>query len=774
MLLLLISIFVIGFSILFLRPTKHLKYFKFISILPLSLFFYFLQFIPKIHNAKKNVLFKNEWIPSLGISLDFKLDGLSLLFALLITGIGALIYFYASSYMNKDPFINRFYCYLTVFMGAMLGLVLSDNLITLFMFWELTSISSFFLIGFNTNDQDSRKSAFWALSITGLGGFFLLASFVMMNSITGTYSIHELLSHADILQSNSQYYLLIAFLFLGAFTKSAQFPFHFWLPGAMKAPTPVSAYLHSATMVKAGIYLLARFTPVLSDGAVWNLVLMIIGGTTMVIGAFLSVFKVDMKGVLAYSTISALGILVFLLGIGSETALLAVATFILVHALYKASLFLITGIVDHETHTRDLSLLAGLRKKLPIVAVCAVIAALSSAGIPLTFGFISKEIIYGATFDFNFWTYNSVWILTGLILFTNILLTTAGLMVGIRPFFGKLPEKFENIHKPDYKLWLPIVILSAFTLLFGAFPFLADNAIIHAVTTAIFNNPVTQELHLWHGWNYVLLLSAATILLGAILYTLIIPSHANEANFDKINRASPKKIITIFANYIKLFAFKYTRFFHNGYLRSYILCIIIFIIGIVGFKLFSDVTLKINTNHLSPFRVYEFVIFILIISAIILITLTQSRLTAIAALGVVGLSICLIFVVYGAPDLAMTQFAIDTLTVVLFVLVLFKLPAFLKFSNTKNKIRDSIVSIAFGVLIALITLQALVYPSNKEVSKFYAENAYILAKGKNVVNVILVDYRGIDTMIETIVLSIAAVGVLSILKYKTEDGEKTE
>ncbi|RRJ90142.1 DUF4040 domain-containing protein [Paenimyroides tangerinum] len=774
MLLLIISIFIIGFAILFLRPTKDSKYFKFLSILPFGLFLYFLQFIPEIQSAKKNLIFENQWIPSLGISLDFKIDGLSLLFSLLITGVGALIYFYASSYMSRDPYINRFYCYLTIFMGAMLGLVLSDNLISLFMFWELTSISSFFLIGFNTNNEDSRKSALWALSVTGLGGFFLLASFVMMNSITGTFSIQELFSQSEVLQSNYQYYVIIAFLFLGAFTKSAQFPFHFWLPGAMKAPTPVSAYLHSATMVKAGIYLLARFTPILSDGEVWNMVLMCVGGTTMVVGAFLSVFKVDMKSVLAYSTISALGILVFLIGIGTEIALLAASTFILVHALYKASFFMITGIVDHETHTRDLTVLSGLKKKLPIVAICAVIAALSSAGVPLTFGFISKEIIYGSTFDFDFWTYNSVLILTALVLITNVFLTSAGLLVGIRPFFGKLPEKFENIHKPDYKLWLPIVILSVFTLLFGAFPFIADQGIISAVTTSIYRSQITQELHLWHGWNTILLLSGATIVLGFILYFIIKPSHKTVEKFDSLNRIGPQNIISVIAENIKLFAFKYTRFFHNGYLRSYILFIIVFIIGIVGYKFFNDVTLKINTNDLSPFRIYEFVIFVLIISAIIVITFTQSRLTAIVSLGVVGLSICLIFVVYGAPDLAMTQFAIDTLTVVLFVLVLFKLPSFLKFSNTKNKIRDGIVSISFGILIALITLQALFYPSNKEVSKFYAENAYLLAKGKNVVNVILVDYRGIDTMIETVVLSIAAVGVLSILKYKSEDEETRE
>lgn len=766
--------FVIAFLVLFFGEYIRPKFFKFISFIPFVLFLYFLAHLPSISDGDKSLLFLNEWIPSLGINLNFKLDGLSLLFSLLITGIGTLVFLYASSYLQTDKLIHRFYGFLTAFMGAMLGVVLSDNLVSLFIFWELTSISSFFLIGFNTEDESSRKSALWALSITGLGGFFMLASFAIIETITGTYSIHELLNQSNTLVDHSLYYVMIAFLFLGAFTKSAQFPFHFWLPGAMKAPTPVSAYLHSATMVKAGIYLLARFTPILSDGMVWNTVLLVVGGITMIMGAFLSVFKTDMKGVLAYSTISALGILVFLLGIGNETALFAASAFILAHALYKATLFMVTGIVDHETHTRDLTVLSGLRQKMPIVALCAFIAALSSAGIPLTFGFISKELIYGATYDFNFWQNPWVWVLTSIAFITNVFLSASGFLVGIKPFIGKLPEKFEKIHAPDMRLWIPLVILCIVTLLFGVFPHIADHSILSSTAQSIFGKEIVQELHLWHGFNMILVWSIATIVLGILLFKLIKPSHDTERRFKELDHMSPQLIIENLAQLIRRFAFNYTRFFHNGYLRLYIMYIIVFFIGIVGWKLFNDVPLKIKLTDLSPLRVYELVIFILIIAAIFVITRTKSRLTAIAALGVVGYSICLIFVVYGAPDLAMTQFAIDTLTVVLFVLVLFKLPSFLKLSNSKNKIRDGIVSSLFGILIAIITLQATLYPSNKEVSKFYAENAYLLAKGKNVVNVILVDYRGIDTMIETIVLSIAAIGVLSILKYKTEDGEKSE
>lgn len=773
MLLPIIVTFLLAFLMLLLKPQKFLRFFKFICVVPLLLFLYLLTYLPAVYQGTKSVLFKNEWIPSLGISLDFKIDGLSMLFGLMITGIGTLIYLYAAEYLKRDENIHRFYCYLTLFMGAMLGVVLSDNLITLFVFWELTSISSFFLIGYNTDQEASRKSAMWALGLTGLGGFFMLASFALIGIVAGTYSLNELLAYPDVLLNNQYYYIIIFLLFAGAFTKSAQFPFHFWLPGAMKAPTPVSAYLHSATMVKAGIYILARFSPILGGDTVWNDTLMIVGGITMVMGAVLSVFHKDMKGLLAYSTISALGIIVFLIGIGTETALYAACTFILVHALYKATLFLITGIVDHATHTRDLSVLRGLRKVMPVIAIAGFIAALSSAGIPFTFGFLSKELIYGVSTD-GIWTQETVFVLTGIALLTNIFLTSSGFLAGIRPFFGKLPKEFEKIKKPNFYLWFPPVLLSALTLLFGIVPSIIDHSILKSATISVLGTSTQMYLSLWHGFNLVLLLSAITIVLGILLYFVIKPSSKNESRLKGLDDFSPQTILTSIALGIRWFAFRYTRFFHNGYLRVYIMFIVIFFTGIVGYKLFADVPLRVNTEDLSAFRIYEFTVFVITIIAIYFITSTTSRLTSIAALGVIGYSICLIFVFYGAPDLAMTQFAIDTLTVVLFVLVLFKLPPFLKFTNKKIQFRDGVISVCFGILISLITLQALVSPADKSVSKFYADNAYILAKGKNVVNVILVDFRGFDTMIETIVLSIAAVGVYSILKYKTQDGEKSE
>ena len=768
MLSIIILTFLIAFLILFSGNFIRLKYYKFLGFLPLALFIYFCTYFPALYWSSGAYL-PNEWIPTLGIDLNFKVDGLSLLFALMITGIGTLIYFYTSYYLKHHPYLNRFYGYITMFMGAMLGLVMSDNLISIFVFWELTSITSFFLIGFNNEDEASRKSALTALGVTGLGGFFMLGGFLLIHSISGTYSINTLLTSSEILQNNALFPLILFLIFGGAFTKSAQFPFHFWLPGAMQAPTPVSAYLHSATMVKAGIYILARFSPILNDGFWWNNTLMIVGAITMLYAAFHSIMRTDMKSILAYSTISALGIMVFLLGIGTEYAYYAAVTFVLVHALYKAALFLITGIVDHAVHTRDISKISGLRKKMPIVFIASLIAALSSAGIPLTFGFISKDLIYEATLHMPKW---AIWF-TAIALLTNIFLACSGFLAGIKPFIGKLPKKHEKIPKTSPFLWIPVAILSSLTLLFGFFPMLADEGILKFTFNAVSNVPTTLHLKLWHGFNLVLLLSVTTILLGFILFFSKRKKGKSLVFIEKFNVIAPGKLVANFGELTRNFAFQYTRFFHNGYLRNYLMTIIIFMTVLVGYRLFTTTPIKVNTQDLSGFRFYELTIFVMILIALFFLIVAKSRLTAIASLGIVGYCICLIFVFYGAPDLAMTQFTIDTLTVVLFVLVLYKLPPFLGYKSKVIQVRDTIISVAFGGLMTLIALQALVSPATKETSKFYADNVYSLAKGKNVVNVILVDFRGFDTMVEGIVLSIAALGVYGLLKY-TASNEETD
>lgn len=758
-------------SLAILAFGKYVKNkFNFIyTLLPLFLFIFFASFIPSI-NQYTALFFKKEWVPTMGINLDFKLDGLSLLFSLLITGIGTLVFLYAHKYLYGHKYISRFFAYLSIFMASMLGLVLSDNVISLFIFWELTSISSFFLIGFNNENEASRKNAQLSLAITGLGGFFLLGGFILLGLVNGNYSIQDMLTNSAAIKDSSLYGVIIVFIFLGAFTKSAQFPFHFWLPKAMQAPTPVSAYLHSATMVKAGIYLLARFTPILGGTPYWNYTLMIVGGVTMLFAATNALFKTDLKGVLAYSTIAVLGMLTLMIGIGTPLALKAAVTFIVAHALYKAALFLITGIIDHEAHTRDITLLSGLRKVMPIVFVAGFMVACSNAGIPFTFGFIGKEIIYEAALgqSIQWITITSVTMLV----ISNIFIGYAGYQVGMKPFIGVLPEKYQKIKPVSIYLFLPPLLLATASVFYGIVPIIADNILINSAAEDIVRTTIQQPLKIWHGFNLTLLLSVATIILGLLLFYFRKITHAQEEAILKLSSISNESSYYKFKAKGKKFAEIYTKSLHNGYLRIYIITIILFTIGIVGYKFIADVPIRINTNLLSTFRLYELVIFGIIVVAILFAVFATNRLAAIASMSIVGYCICLLFVFYGAPDLAMTQFTIDTLTLVLFMLVLFKLPPFMKYANTKILIRDGIISIAFGTLIALITLQALVYPADKEISRFYAENAYLMAKGKNVVNVILVDFRGFDTMIESLVLTIAALGVYGLLKLEVKSSDK--
>lgn len=738
------------------------------ALVPLGLFIYFASFIKRISQGE--VITRNyEWVPSFGVNLSFNLDGLSLLFSLLITGIGFLVFAYTAEYLKGHKYLDRFYGYLGMFMGAMLGLVLSDNLLSMFVFWELTSISSFFLIGFNNTSKASRKSAILALAITGSGGFLFLAGSLLLGSVAGTYSITEMLTQSDAIIGSDFYVWIVILLFGAAFTKSAQFPFHFWLPGAMKAPTPVSTYLHSATMVKAGIYLLLRFTPILGGEEIWNTTLIIVGGVTMLYSAVHTLFRTDLKGVLAYSTISVLGILVFLIGMGTQYALTAAAVYIVVHALYKATLFLITGIIDHETGTRDVTVLSGLRKVMLPVAIAGFLAAISSAGMPPTIGFVGKDLVYESTLHMQSWSV----VLTIVAIATNILVLYAGFVAGIKPFTGKLPEAQSKVHMPGFLMWLPPMILAILGILFGIYPAFIDGPIVKGVVNAVGMAGEEVHLKLWHGFNFVLLLSALTLALGIILYFIWKPSKKHEAFIAKFDRIAPITLIHNFGSGVWHFSNVWTRIFQNGFLRNYVSTIVLFLVGLVGYSLFNgDQKFFIDFSSFSSMTYYELIIMGIMFLSVLFVVGARSRLTAVVAMGVVGYAICLMFVIYSAPDLAMTQFSIDTLTVILFVLVLSSLPKYLSISDYKMRMIDGTLAIAFGLVVTLISLQVLNEPVNKEVSNFYAENAYVLAKGKNVVNVILVDFRGVDTLIEISVLTVAALGVFSLLKLRLKRDDR--
>lgn len=740
-----------------------------LAILPIVLFVFLASYIPAVSNGQ--ILYEHvNWVPSLKINFDFRLDGLSLLFSLLITGIGSLIFIYASSYLKGHQYLDRFYGYLCLFMSSMLGIVLSDNILLLFVFWELTSISSFFLIGFNNHNADSRKSAITALSITGLGGFFLMAGLILMSQIAGTYSIQELTGSANLIRNHELYPLVVGLVFIGAFTKSAQFPFHFWLPAAMKAPTPVSAYLHSATMVKAGIFLLLRFTPILGDTPTWNYTLMIVGGITMLYAALHSLFRTDLKGILAYSTISALGILTFLIGMGTREALIAASTFIIVHALYKATLFLVAGIIDHEAGTRDITKLSGLRKVLLPVFIAGLLAALSSAGLPLSFGFIGKDLIYEATLNAE---QNMALYLTIAAVVTNIGLVSAGFLAGIKPFTGRLNTAHEKVHLPYKSMWIPPLVLASLGFVFGIFPGIIGDAIISPTVNVVYGQFVEMHLKIWHGFNTVLILSLVTLGVGTIIYFINQPNAKKLTQLGRLDFMAPETLYTKLSGQIVQLSTWYTNIMHNGFLRSYLLKIIIFAELLLAYELIKGGPIYIDYAKLSPISVYEAVIVLILTGAVYLTISTSSRLSAVVGTSVIGYAICLMFVYYSAPDLAMTQFSIDTLTVVLFVFVLFNLPSFINFKGDKTaKIRDSVVALSFGTLLSLIAIKVLQVPTDIDVSEFYGEFAYTIAKGKNVVNVILVDFRGVDTMFEIVVLSIAALGVYSLIKLRLKASEK--
>ena len=436
-----------------------------IALLPLGLTLYFAGFIGRVV-AGENLTFSSRWVPSLSINFTFYVDGLSLLFALLISGIGTLIILYASSYLEGHTQLGRLYAYLLGFMASMLGLVLADNIITLFIFWELTSISSYLLIGFDHRRAAARQAATQALLITGTGGLALLAGLILLGQVGGGWELSALLNQGEVVHQSPLYGLILGLILLGAFTKSAQFPFHFWLPGAMEAPTPVSAYLHSATMVKAGIYLLARLYPLLGHSESWQTYVTAFGLITMLAGAILALFKTDLKQVLAYSTISALGTLVMLLGISTHEAIEAAMVFLVVHSLYKGALFMVAGAIDHETGTRDVQRLGGLRQVMPIITLGAGLSALSMAGIPLFMGFVGKELIYEAGLHAE--TYAAF--LTAASVAANIAMVAVAGIVGYSVFFGPKTETPKHGHEAPLRLWLGPIILATLGTTLRAIP----------------------------------------------------------------------------------------------------------------------------------------------------------------------------------------------------------------------------------------------------------------------------------------------------------------
>ena len=697
-------------------------------------------------------LIELPWAPSLGLSLSFNLDGLGLLFALLITAIGSLVVLYASRYLESHPLAGRFYASLFAFMGAMLGVALSDNVFTLFVFWELTGFTSFLLIGFEHERDDARAAALQALIVTGAGGLALLAAGVLLLDVSGTTSLSAMVSSRDSIVGHPFYAAMAALVLLAAFTKSAQVPFHFWLPNAMAAPTPVSAYLHSATMVKAGVYLVARMTPILGGSTLWITAVTSVGAVTMVVGAYRSVQETDLKRILAYSTVSALGVLTMLLGLGTRDAVTAGLVYLVAHACYKGALFLVAGAIDHETGTRDITVLTGLRRTMPITTVAAAAAALSMAGVPLTLGFVGKDGAYDALLHGGAW---STWLLM-LTVVSSVLLGLAGLLAGVLPFRGATTS--AGTQEPAWELWLPPLILAAAGVLAGIAPSIL-NASLSAAATGILNTASGLSLAVWHGLSPALMLSALTLVGVGVAYTVRDavrsrwwqPAHGTEQLYTG-SLSALNTISSVIAPPL-----------HSASLRSYVMVIVVTTIAVGGTALVTSPGFGAIAPEMNV-QLHEVLIVVVIIAAAIAATFARSTMAAVLSLGAVGYGVATTFLMFGAPDLAMTQFSVETLTVFIYVLVFRHFRNLGPLSPRIVRYRDAFMAAGIGALIGGLVLSVSTTETAPRLREYFAEFGPTLGHGRNIVNVILVDFRAFDTMGEITVLATAAIGVRALLR----------
>ncbi|MBX3009947.1 MAG: DUF4040 domain-containing protein [Caldilineaceae bacterium] len=708
-----------------------------------------------------------QWSPALGLELSFRLDGLSLFFGLIVTGIGTAVALYTAYYLEGDSRQGYFYSLLFLFMASMLGLVWADNLLALFVFWEGTSITSYLLISYKHDDENALAGARTALIVTGMGALAMLAGLILLGMGSGTYRISEMI--AQVSGQDHPYYLAATVLILlGAFTKSAQFPFHFWLPGAMAAPTPASSYLHSATMVKAGIYLLARLHPALSDSSLWFWGLLLTGGITMLLGAISAFRYYDMKALLANATISQLGIIVMLLAFSSEEAYIAAVVAILAHALYKGPLFMVAGIIDHATGTRDLRQLANLRQTMPWVAGTATLAGLSMAGLPPLFGFLAKETLL-ETF-YHHATYNNA-------LIGQLGLWTAAL--GGALFVGySLTLLWEAFYRPQASsdhpahihhapsFWFVLPAL-ALTVLGTAIPFMlgwVEKGLFGAPASAIANEKIEVHLALWHGFTPIFLISLLAIALGATI--------AWQRDRLRALFIYPPAWLTGTQAFDWLYQRSYdlarvtTRVVQGGQLAGQISITLLCLVSVVLYvtvRLNGAAEFNINWQAIPAF--HEAVLAGLAIFAAIATVRTQDRLSAIITIGVVGMVVTMVFVFFGAPDLAITQLLIEVLTVVLLVMVFFRIPPIVRVETPRLvQWRNLLVALAVGCGGFVLTLFSVAQPYAPSISDFFSLNAVPAAHGGNIVNVILVDFRGFDTLGEITVLAIAALGGYGLLR----------
>jgi len=767
-----------------------------LALVPAALFVALLTTVEGVA-AGRPVRLAIDWVPALDLRLSFLIDGLSLVFALAITGIGAFIVIYSTSYLHDHRHRGRFIAFLLLFMGAMLGLVLSDSLVGLFVFWELTSVTSFLLIGFDHEREAARRGAIQALIVTGIGGLALMAGGVLLHHVAGTWTISDLAYSPTLREAGWSYPWVLGFIVVAAFTKSAQWPFHFWLPNAMEAPTPVSAYLHSATMVQAGVYLLARMSPLLAGTPQWQALLCSFGAITLLWGGVAALRQTDLKQILAQTTIASLGLSVMLLGIGGETAAMAVAAYFVAHALYKAALFLVTGIIDHGTGTRDITALGGLRDTLTITFICAALAGLSMFGIPPLLGYLAKEEMYAALSTGDAWGIVAIVVMV----LGNALLGVVGLAVMIRPFMGPLRPTPHAPHEGDFALWIGPALfgLASLAVLFAVSPY--GELFLAPMASSIAGHPV--DSHLGFAVDFGALpvwLSLATWALAIGIYwqrdwiraaiAKSVPSRAGklvrrrraravsratapgepevEAELDR--SVEERAVWTWDRGFDQAMfgliraAGGWTRVFHHGRLELYV---------VVAFACLAIVLVTplwaMNDwpalPHFAGGAFYEWGVIAMAAIGVVMVVLAPSRLGAVIALGVQGLAVALIFMVFGAPDLAFTQLMVETLSVVILALVMTRLRLSTRDPRPYEDLaRDGLLALLIGGSVSLLLLRVLQGAFDGRLSEFFARTSVEIAHGHNIVNVILVDYRGLDTLGEISVVMTAGIAVLALLR----------
>ncbi len=702
-----------------------------------------------------------EWLPWLGLNANFMIDGLGMLFATLILGIGILIILYARYYLTKADPAGQFYTYLLLFQGAMVGIVLSDNILLLLVFWELTSLSSFLLIGFWKHLPEGRQGARMALTVTGLGGLSMIAGMLILGNIAGSYDISEILKHREAIQSSDLYLPALILILGGAFTKSAQFPFHFWLPHAMAAPTPVSAYLHSATMVKAGLFLMARLWPVLSGTPEWFYLVATTGLITMLIGAKIAIFKDDLKALLAFSTVSHLGLITFLLGLGTKTAAVAAVFHIINHATFKAALFMSAGIVDHEAHTRDLKRLGGLRHLMPITATIAVIAALSMAGIPLFNGFLSKELMLEEAAH-TVWA-ETTWLVPVVATLAALFSAAYSFRFIAHGFFGPVRDDYPHTpHDPGIGMWASPAFLVTLVVLIGVMPMTFAGPYVQMAANAV----VGGELHMhpikhWHGVTPALMMSGIAVVGGIALLALFKPL---KLLWESMPRPEAKVIFDWLVEGFADLSGRFTAALHNGAMARYLM---LFTLGSIaaGLWAWTGGTQGPITRAMLPVTPVALVGWVMLVTATLcVVAFHHNRLLALVLISIVGLIVSICFIYLSAPDLALTQISVEVVTAVLMLLALNFLPKTTALESGRLKLSaDAALAMAGGLAVG-----GLIYALMMRDFSFETMAAYHLAKshelggGDNVVNVILVDFRGYDTYGEITVLGIAALVIFAL------------